>query len=308
MGGSRDAVEGAGPGGALRTQVIRGVRELARRYDGFLLDQWGVLHDGERMLPGAHDCLTRLRAAGRRVVILSNSGRSGTANARSMRRYGIAPELYDAVVTAGDDAREAFRSRSDPFHRALGERALVIARDEDRAEVAGFGLSVTDDPAAADLVLVLSVDVRGHAVRDSERLLAAARARDLPMVCANPDVTVLSGSLVLEAPGAIARRYEAMGGRVRYHGKPDRGVYDLALASLGRLGVDASRALAVGDSMATDVAGAHGAGLACALVAGGIHREALGVTPGDLPDPARWEAFIAQAHAVPEYLVAAFTW
>ncbi len=287
---------------------LAGVRELAPCNDGFLLDQWGVLHDGGAALPGALDCLARLREAGKRVVILSNSGRSGAANGTAMRRFGIEPHLYDAVVTAGDDARQALLERSDPFHRALGRRALVIARDEEVSLAADFGLTAVHDPASADLVLVLSLDAGRRTVSDYEALLAAARARDLPMVCANPDVTVLSGSLVLEAPGAIARRYEAMGGRVRYHGKPDRGVYDLALASLGRLGVDASRALAVGDSMATDVAGAHGAGLACALVAGGIHREALGVTPGDLPDPARWEAFIAQAHAVPEYLVAAFTW
>ncbi|MCC6868335.1 MAG: TIGR01459 family HAD-type hydrolase [Burkholderiales bacterium] len=293
---------------AAQTQVLSGVRELAARYDALLLDQWGVLHDGAHPLPGALDCLAQLRLAGKRVVILSNSGRSGDANARAMRRFGITAAHYDAVVTAGDDAREAFRARTDRFHRTLGRRALVIARAIDVGQVADFGLVAAADAASADLVLVLSVEADGRTARASEALLAAARERDLPMVCANPDVTVVSHGEVIDGPGAIARRYGALGGRVRYHGKPDRGVYDLALAVLARLGIAVARAAAVGDSMLNDVAGAHGAGLACALVAGGIHRDALGVTPGQLPDAAHWTAFLAGSKVVPEYLIASFVW
>lgn len=290
-----------------RCVPLSGVRELAARYDAFLVDQWGVLHDGAHALPGALACLAELRAAHKRVLILSNSGRSGAENAQAMRRFGITPALHDAVVTAGDDAREAFRARTDPFHRALGRRALVIARDGDAEQVADFGLVATD-VAIADLVLVLSVEADGRTARESEAQLVAARERDLPMVCANPDVTVVSHGEVIDGPGAIARRYEALGGRVRYHGKPDRGVYALALAALARFGIAAARTIAVGDSLPNDVAGAHGAGLACALVAGGIHRDALGVTPGQLPDAAHWTAFLARSKVVPEYLIASFAW
>ncbi len=293
---------------AQRTQTLAGIHELAARYDAFLLDQWGVLHDGAHALPGALDCLARLRAAATRVVILSNSGRSGEANARAMRRFGITPDLYDAVVTAGDDARAAFAARRDRFHRALGRRALVIARHGDESQVADFGLVATTDVACADLVFVLSVDAAGHTVRDCERSLVAARARDLPLVCANPDATVVSHGRVIAGPGAIAQRYAALGGRVRYHGKPDRGIYTLALAALARLGVAPERTVAVGDSLPNDIAGARGAGLASALIAGGIHREALGVTAGALPDAAHWAAFMATSEVTPQYLLAAFVW
>ena len=293
--------------GATRTRALPGVRELAARYDGFLLDQWGVLHDGAHALPGAIECLATLRAAGKRVEILSNSGRSGEANARSMRRFGITAALHDAVITAGDDARNAFRARTDPFHRTLGPRALVIARAVDAAQVTDFGLVATD-VATADLVLVLSVEADGRTARASEPLLVAARERDLPLVCANPDATVVSHGEVIPGPGAIAKRYAAMGGRVRYHGKPDRGVYALARAALARFGITAARSVAVGDSIDNDVVGARGVGLACALVAGGIHRDTLGVQPGALPDPARWAAFVAEVKIVPDYLVASFAW
>lgn len=287
---------------------LAGVRELAPRHDGFLLDQWGVLHDGGAALPGALDCLARLREAGKRVVILSNSGRSGAANGTAMRRFGIEPHLYDAVVTAGDDARQALLERSDPFHRALGRRALVIARDEEVSLAADFGLTAVHDPASADLVLVLSLDAGRRTVGDYEALLAAARTRDLPMVCANPDVAIVRPGAVVEAPGAIARRYEAMGGKVRYHGKPDAGIYARALAVLARSGVAAPRAVALGDSIVHDVGGARNAGLACALVAAGIHREALGVAFGELPEPRRWAEFAAEAGLEPDYLVGAFVW
>ncbi len=286
--------------------MLSGMRDLATRYDGFLLDQWGVLHDGGKPFPGAIDCLERLREAGKRIVILSNSGRTGESNARTMLSLGIGGHLYDAVVTAGDAAREAFRARSDPFHRELGMRALMIAKDEDLAHAGEFGVTAVDDVAAADLVLVVNLPLGHRSVDDYAPLLAAARARDLPLVCANPDVVVVHpGAVVVDAAGAVAERYEAMGGRVRYHGKPHPGVYALGMA---RLGVAAPRVLAVGDSMAHDVAGAHGAGVDCAFIVGGIHREALGVPAGELPDPAGWPAFAAAAGESPEYVVAMFRW
>ena len=287
------------------TMMLSGMRELAARYEGFLLDQWGVLHDGGEALPGAIDCLARLREMGKRVVILSNSGRTGEDNARNMLRFGIEPRFHDAVVTAGDAARAAFRARSDPFHRALGRRALVIARDEDLALATEFGVTAVHDASSADLVLVLSLPADRRRVQDHEPALTAALARNLPLVCANPDVVVVHPGAVVDAPGAVAQRYEAMGGQVRYHGKPHPDIYALAMA---RLGVDARGAVAVGDSMAHDVAGAHGAGIACALVAGGIHREALGVVPGELPDAKRWAAFAASAGVSPDYVVPVFRW
>lgn len=259
-------------------------------------------------LPGAVTCLKALRAAGKRIVILSNSGRGGDANAIAMTRFGIERELYDAVVTAGDDARAAFHSRADAFHRRLGRRAMVIARDGELELAADFGVTPVDQVDAADFVLVLSLDSPSRAVADYETVLQAAVAAGLPMVCANPDITRVTPGAILEAPGAIARRYEQLGGVVRYHGKPDPGIYTVALDVLARFGVPPTRVIAVGDSIDHDVRGARGAGLPSVLVAGGIHREILGLVPGGHTDPQRWDALVARAGVAPEFLMASFVW
>jgi HAD superfamily hydrolase (TIGR01459 family) len=292
---------------AAGTRMLPGISALPD-CRGLVLDQWGVLHDGHRPLPGALDCLARLRAAGTRIVIVSNSGRSGAANAELMAGLGIAASDYDAVVTAGDAACEALVARSDAFHRALGRRALVIARDEDRDMIAALGIEAVDAIDAAELLLVMSWNPGHRSASDYEAMLREALARRLPMVCGNPDVTTPSAGRLVDAVGAIARRYEAMGGAVSYHGKPYPAIYAMGLDLLARHGVAARDVVAVGDSIAHDIVGARGAGLRSALVAGGIHRDALGIAPGELPSAARWAAFARDAEALPDYLVATFRW
>src|SRR5205823_13053830 len=118
--------------------------------------------------------------------------------------------------------------------------------------------------------------------QDYEPLLRPALARDLPMICANPDLVVMRGSTLHLCAGGLAKWYEEAGGRVRWHGKPFRSVYDTCL---GLLGIDGrSRVLAVGDSLRTDIAGAAGAGLDSVLIAGGIHAEEFGTIDNQPPD------------------------
>ena len=296
-------------GGIKSARMIAGVATLATHYDGFLLDQWGVLHDGVHALPGALDCLAALRTADKKIVILSNSGRTGDENGVLMQRFGIDRQSYDALITAGDDARHAFRTRPDAFYRALGSRCVVVARPADVSLVESFGLEAVARVEAADFVLVLSLDSPRCSVRSYEPMLREACGRGLPMVCANPDITRVTPDAILEAPGAVAKRYEALGGTVRYHGKPDRGIYETCLAAFEQLGLRRrERVLAVGDSIAHDVAGAQSVELASALVAAGIHREALGVEDGRLPTAERWAAFAATTHVQPDYVIPAFVW
>lgn len=243
-------------------------------YDGFLLDQWGVLHDGVRPYPGAIAALEALRAAGKRVIILSNSGRLGAENARQLAKLGFAPGLYDEVVSAGDDARDALAARDEPFHRALGRRCLLLARDGEAHLGAGLGLDLVDDVRAADFVLLMTMDPPRQSLAGWMDLLRTARDRGLPMVCANPDLHRASPSGGLqEAPGLVARAYEQLGGVVRYHGKPEARIYRTCL---GRLGLDRNRVVAIGDSLEHDIAGAEAAGIDSVFIGAGIHRGEIG--------------------------------
>lgn len=289
-----------------RTTFPEGVSQLAGRYDGFLLDQWGVLHDGAVAHEGAIGCLQALRAAGKRVVILSNSGRDGSENEAILASMGFHRALYDSVVSAGDDARDALLRRDEPAYRELGTRCLPITRPGEQHLAAGLGLTLVEEPEQADFLFVLSIDAERQSVAGWRPKLERALSRGLPMICANPDrYRVHPGGRLLEAPGAIALAYERMGGVVHYHGKPESRIYR---SCLQRLGLPPGRLLAIGDSLEHDVQGAAHAGVDCLFIGGGIHRDELTWSEGDQAFQRSCEALFARNAASPTYCLQTFAW
>lgn len=286
--------------------ALAGVEGLAARFDGLIVDQWGVLHDGERPYPGALDCLERLAAAGKPVVVLSNSGRREAANVRLMESMGFPARLFARVVAAGEDAREALASRSHPFHAALGRRCYAFTRGGDRAILEGIGLDFAARIDEADFLAVVGIDSPRRPLADYEGELREARARGLPMLCANPDLARFHEGVLVDAPGVLARRYAELGGEVFHHGKPWPAIYGSCLAALR--GLRPERIACVGDSIEHDILGARRAGLASAFVVGGIHAAELGTVHGGEPDPRAWQAFLAGAPAVPDFRIPAFRW
>jgi HAD superfamily hydrolase (TIGR01459 family) len=285
---------------------VTGVAPLARDHDGFILDQWGVLHDGTRPYPGAVDCLEQLRRVGKHVVILSNSGRREEGNIRLMAELGFERGLYDRFVSAGEDAREAIERRLDPFHARLGRRYYAFTRDDNVSLLAGLAVERVGRVEDADFLMVIGIDSPRRMLADYEAELAAAAARRLPMVCANPDITRVSPEGLVDAPGALARRYEALGGGVFYHGKPHPPIYAACFRALQ--GCRRERIVAVGDSIEHDILGAERVGLASAFVTGGIHVEELEGRWGEMPDAVAWSRFLEGAAARPDYLLPAFIW
>jgi HAD superfamily hydrolase (TIGR01459 family) len=278
---------------------------LAERYDGFILDQWGVLHDGTHPYAGAAECLERLHAAGKHLVVLSNSGKREAENLRVMARMGFEIGVLERCVCAGEEARTAIEARADAFHAALGPRCYAFTRGGDRAVLEGIGLTFVDCVDDADFLAVLGIDSPQRSLADYEAQLAAAARRNLPMVCANPDIARLTPNGLVDAQGVLAMRYEALHGRVFYHGKPYPAIYGSCLAAL-QCATD--KVLMVGDSVDHDVLGASRAGIASALIPGAVHGPELGVTWGETPDAAAWRDFARKACAKPDYLIPAFNW
>lgn len=286
--------------------ALAGVAALARDFDGFILDQWGVLHDGTQAYAGAIECLEQLRRAGKQVVILSNSGRRESGNIQLMEKIGFRGALFDRVVSAGEDARRSLELRDHAFHARLGWRYFAFTRDDDVSLLDGLGLERVGCIAQADFLMLIGIDSPRMTLRDYQPLLEEGAATRLPMICANPDVTRPSPDGPVDAPGALARAYEALGGEVFYHGKPYPAIYATCLEALSRCARE--RVVAVGDSMEHDIAGAAGVGVKSALVAGGIHAEDLGIARGALPDADAWRRFMAGVAARPDYVIPAFVW
>jgi HAD superfamily hydrolase (TIGR01459 family) len=219
-----------------------------------------------------------MRAAGKKICLLTNSGRRARMNRDRLAEMGFPPESYDGLVTSGEAAWLGLRDRRDPRLHDLGRRAVLITRDNDLEVVEDLGLTLTSDPAQADFVYLSGVDSPPRTLDDYEPVLADARAVDLPMICSNPDRIAVSADGLLIAPGTIAARYEELGGRVYYFGKPNRPIYEACLDILS--GVSPERILCVGDSLEHDIAGAQGMDLHACFVMQGIHADHF---PEDLP-------------------------
>lgn len=290
--------------------IIPGMAALAAEYDAFLVDLWGVVHDGIAPYAGVIDCLSRLRAADKRVVLLSNAPRRSAHAVAALARMGIGRAHYDAIVTSGDATRAALAARADPWYAALGHNYLYIGKAMDAELLAGLDYARADDLDAADFLLVtgLETDVASPRTRvaDYDALLEAAAARGLPMACANPDLAVIRGGAREPCAGALAARYAGLGGAVRYQGKPHAGVYAMCFATL--YSITRGRVLAIGDGLATDIAGARAADLDSLLITGGLLADAWGVARETSPDPARLEAACADAGVAPGFAAAAFVW
>jgi HAD superfamily hydrolase (TIGR01459 family) len=287
-------------------QIIGGLRELAPHYDGFILDLWGVIHDGVAPMPGAVDCLRSLVEGDKQIILLSNAPRRADDVIRRITSIGVPIGLYHHVMSSGEEAWQHLRRRDDPFYAALGRRCLHIGSERDIEIREGLDLEFVDTAEEAEFVLNTGPAGWDDRLEDYEPFLQLALDRNLPMICANPDIVVMHGSRLALCAGALAKWYDEAGGRVRWHGKPFRSVYDTCVRLLGI--DDCSRILAVGDSLRTDIAGAAGARIDSLLIADGIHAEEFGTVGDRAPDLERIEAILRAGAYNPVGVARRFTW
>ena len=287
--------------------ILPGLAALADRYDGFLLDLWGTIHDGLKPWPGAVECLAELRKRGKRVLLLSNAPRRSHLAIARLDEMGVPRSHYDDVLTSGEAAHDALVARSDPWHAKLGRRCHLLGPTRDDSVLEGVAHERVERLADADYIVNVGTRGRLDTMEPYEPFLAEAAQRKLPMICCNPDYVVLRGDDRELCAGALALRYEELGGDVYYHGKPHAPIY---AESLRRLGLsDYGRVLAVGDALRTDVAGAAAVGMdAVFITSTGIMAKDMGVAPFQDPDPATLARMCAAEGQFPTAALAAFRW
>ncbi len=278
---------------------VTGMHELAARYDGVILDLWGVVHDGTAPFPGVIDCLERLIGEGKRIVLLSNAPRRAGDVGRRIAQIGVPAGLCHGIMSSGEEAWLYLAERTDPFYAALGRKCLHICSDRDLEIREGLGLEFVETPEMADFILNTGPAEWENTIEDYDPVLRASSARGLAMVCANPDLIVMHRGKPALCAGALAEHYEAIGGTVRWHGKPHPSVYESCLKLLGI--EDKGRLLVIGDSLRTDIAGAKAAGIDSLFVTGGVHA-------GEFADPVAVEKALGAAGLSPVGVAARFVW
>lgn len=291
----------------MSSQFLTGFAPLAERYDAVILDLWGTVHDGIRPLPGVIDCLQRMRAADITVAMLSNAPFRAERVVAVLDRIGVPQDLYGPVMSSGEEAWQALAERREPRYRELGRRCYFLGSPHHVSMLDNPGLDPVDDVADADFILCTGPRAADHEIAHYSDVLAAAAARRLHMVCANPDRAVMRGEQREICAGAIASAYEAdHGGSVRWHGKPDTSVFEAVIALLD--GPAHHRVLMVGDTLHTDIEGAVAVGLDSVFITHGIHAPALDLVPDEPPEAERLMALYERAGVAPTWAMTGLRW
>lgn len=254
-------------------KILSGLREIAPAYDALICDVWGVLHDGQRPRLDAAEALSHFRRAHGPVVLLSNAPRPVEDIEAQFTRIGVPLDCYDAIVTSGVATRDELARRASGRTIAM----LHIGPERDRGVFTGLNIECVE-VAHSELALCTGLwDDDTETPDDYAELLATLKARDLTILCANPDIVVQRGGALVYCAGALARAYEALGGEVVYYGKPYRPIYDTTLATARRIaGREIARPLAIGDGMDTDIKGANAMGIDALFIADGVHAAQMG--------------------------------
>src|SRR5262245_7460983 len=198
--------------------ILSSIAELTASSDAWIVDIWGVMHNGARAYPTAARACARFRAAGGTVVLLSNAPRPFAEVVPHMASLGVPAAAYDAGVTSGDVTREMLGAWQ-------GRRLLLIGPERDLGLLAGLDVR-SATAAEADIVLCSGLyDDERETPADYAGLLATLAGRGVPMICANPDILVERGDKLIYCAGALAADYAARGGEVSYAGKPHLAVY-----------------------------------------------------------------------------------
>jgi HAD superfamily hydrolase (TIGR01459 family) len=248
---------------------VERLRDLVGGVEVILSDIWGVVHNGLEAFPEACEALHTYRQQGGTVILITNAPRPAGSVQRQLRKLGVADDTYDAIVSSGDLTRHFVADHP-------GEKMFWLGPERDSSIHRGLDAVLAPLEQADYIVCTGLFDDETESAEDYRAMMLQARERKLALVCANPDIVVERGDRLIYCAGAIAELYRELGGEVTFYGKPHRPIYERAMqlaAEQRGHKAELSRVLAIGDSVRTDLAGAHGFGIDCLFVTRGIHSE-----------------------------------
>lgn len=253
-------------------ELLSGISQLIPKYDYFLIDVWGVVHDGNEIYNGVIEALELIKSQNKKICFLSNAPRRASKLSIQFDRLKIDRSLYDFILTSGEATFSSLKSNQESDFKKFGRRYFYIGPDRDSDLLFGLDYEISQSIDQSSFVLVTGFDNDNSELEEKMHYAIQARKRNLTMICANPDLKVVrkSGTEVLCA-GALARFYkEKLGGEVIYYGKPYSEVYKLAFEKIAVSNL--KKVLAIGDAIETDMIGAEYSGIDGLFVTGGIYK------------------------------------
>jgi len=264
-------------------QLLHHLSDIAHRYDVIFSDIWGVLHDGVEVYPAARNALETAHKAGKAIILITNSPRPSDKVIEQIAALGLPRAAYDGIVTSGDVTRALIADAPKKLFHIGPKRDLPLFD--------GLGAELVDEAQAQAVACTGLFHEDSEDPENYRPLLQRLRARNLPFICANPDIIVHIGRQQLWCAGALARIYTELGGKTLIAGKPHHPIYEqafiLAAKKLGLsspAGINKNRVLVIGDGLGTDIKGAENQKLDALFIAGGIHINDYSDNGGINPD------------------------
>jgi len=250
-------------------RFVERLHDLVGGVEVILSDIWGMVHNGLESFPEACEALHTFRTSGGTVILITNAPRPADSVQRQLRKLGVADDTYDAIVSSGDLTRHYVSDHP-------GGKVFWLGPERDNSIHRGLDLKLSPLQEADYIICTGLLDDETESAEDYRTMMHEALARKLTLICANPDIVVERGDRLIYCAGAIAELYRELGGEVIFYGKPHRPIYERAIQLAAKHGgheIKLDKVLAIGDSVRTDLAGAHGFGIDCLFVTRGIHSE-----------------------------------
>ena len=245
---------------------MKSISKLFDQYEAFIVDIWGVVHDGGDVFSGTVECLQYIKRQQKPLIFLTNSPRRSAALVKLLGTKGLKSDLYYSILSSGEFFYH--QAKNNLFPNFSGERPKLFCIDEFPDDYIFQGLNVekVDSLSKADFLVVFTIPyTEGECAKYNDNLEDALKY-NIPMICVNPDESVTMNGKKVIRPGFLAKIYHQKGGKVYFYGKPNSEIYRSALKLLPS--VNPKKILCIGDTLSTDIQGAVSMGLDSALVIG----------------------------------------
>lgn len=291
-----------------QVKICEGISDISDSYQGFLIDQWGTLHNGHNLFPDVLDTLKQIKSRGKQIILMTNSGKRSEADRKRLAKLGLTEEYFDHIVTSSETTWQGLCDRTTEPIKGVGEKCFLMNRHGDTSVVEGIdSITIVDDINDADFILLTGSDAPEKTIENYyDPLLKQASRKQLKMICANPEKVITINGQNFTGSGEIALRYKEFGGVVDYIGKPYPSIFLYAMSLFKDL--YPSQIVMIGDSLANDIIGARNLDMDCALIANGVHQGAFSKVR-NTADIHKVLATLGKNYgAVPTYFIPRFKW
>ena len=276
-------------------EKLNNLSDIDNHYDVFLIDLWGVIHNGIAAFDNVIPVLQSLKQKKKMVFFITNAPRRSFVISQQLEDFGIEQKLYDKIISSGE---LTWLSIKEKYQK---KNCLIIGPPRDFHLVEGLDISVVDKDSNVDIILNTGPWGDDDCLENYTDLLDSLAKKKSHMICSNPDKTVVRGENFMICAGLLAEYYEKIGGKVEYYGKPYKQIYEHCFNFFEKKN---TRVLAIGDSLENDIKGANALDFDSLLITDGIHRE---VNNNNDVDKQKLDGLIKTKNIFPDFFMRKLT-